>query len=201
MGVLLASLAGSSVAFGQELSRSTFPNVRNEINVMVGMVPYALTRLPGKYYRDRGYGDLYDLYDPYYLDSDFSPVLTVDYSHYFSRWFKAGVTTGFSQAWADRYDPMAGRRTGTRTISDFNLMGQMKFTYLDKSIFKMYSGLAAGGTFRYVDDDGNGRMKYRLAGEVIPLGFMWTDHRVYGIFETAVGSRMLGMRIGLGCRF
>lgn len=199
--IIMAAGISILAAFLPARAQETIPlrTIRNEINLMAGMVPGTAMEFKRYYYND--VKDLYSYYEPFFDGCEFGPVITLDYSRYLTGRFKLGGSLGFGQVWSEKRKFNSSESLGKKTISDCSAMGQMKYVFLNTSIFKMYAGVAAGAALRYVDDTGSTSSTLRPAFEAIPLGFMWTDHSVYGIVESAFGTRMMGGRIGLGVRF
>lgn len=196
--VVSAALLVSVLAGAQD--RISVRQVKDEFNLQIGVMSSLYDGF-GNYSRTGYAPDLYDLYEPYSLSPSYSPVVVLDYGHYLTNRFKLGIGTGFSSATSEMYNPTTGVRSGERHDYLGDLMGQVKFVCLDVFNFKIHCGAAAGGALKYTVTGSDASGSIKPAFEIVPFGIMWTDHKVYGIAETAFGTRMNGIRIGLGYRF
>ena len=198
-----AILLGTALPTEAQTSSGDVRGYKYEFNLMVGMTPatgYTSEEFPEchSYY---GTGELSDFYRSYTDDPEYTPYLSADFNVYLSKWVKVGASAGYSRFWANKYDPRSNNRIGEKSLNDLSLLGQAKFTYINRQIFRMYSGVGAGAEVWAGDDNGDFYSKLVPAFEIIPIGFQWTDHRIYTTLEIALGTRMMGVRAGLGYRF
>lgn len=174
-----------------------------EFNLMVGMSPYsgeAGEEFP-EHYRYSWGNELSDFYEPYYNGVNYTPLFTADFNVYLKKWLKVGASAGYARFWADLHDPRTGKKAGEKTLNDFSLLGQVKFTFINRQIFRMYAGVGAGASLWSGDENGDFYTKMVPVFETIPVGFQWTGHKLYTTLEVVLGTRMMGARAGLGYRF
>lgn len=153
--------------------------------------------LNSRYYRK----ELSDFYETYTGDPGFSAFYTADFNVYLTKWLKVGASAGYAKAWANVFDPRGYKKIGEKTLNDYSLLGQAKFTFINRQLFRMYAGIGAGASVWAGKDRGETYSKILPAVECIPLGFQWMDHKIYTTLEIVVGTRMGGVRGGLGYRF
>lgn len=174
-----------------------------EFNLMVGMTPgvgYAMEEFPDYYPYSWG-GELSDFYKTYTKGLNYTPFFTTDFNVSLTKWLKVGATVGYARFWADQYNPRQNSSIGEKTLNDISLMGQVKFTFVNRQIFRMYAGGGVGAAAWVGKDNGESYSKLVPVIEFIPLGFQWTGHKVFTTMEIALGDRMMGVRAGLGYRF
>lgn len=199
-GVSLLSLALPS---GAQTRSEDAPMYKYEFNLMVGIAPgrdYAMEEFP-EYNQYIWGGELSDFYKTYTQGLNYTPFFTTDFNVSLTKWLKVGGTVGYARFWADLYDPRLGKSIGQKTLNDISLMGQVKFTFINRQIFRMYAGGGYGAAAWAGKEGDDNYSKLVPAFEFIPVGFQWTGHKVFTTMEIAMGSRMMGIRAGLGYRF
>ena len=193
-------LLGMALPANAQTSSGDVKGFNYEANLMVGVMQmaYDSDEFPGHHWYKR---DLSDIYDPYTGDPGFSAFYTADFNVYLTKWLKVGASAGYAKAWANVFDPRGNKKVGEKTLNDYSLLGQAKFTFINRQIFRMYAGIGAGASVWAGNDCGESDSKILPAGEWIPLGFRWMDHKISTTLEIVVGTRMGGIRGGLGYRF
>ena len=173
-----------------------------ETNLMVGamQMAYISDEFPTRYWYSSN-KELSDFYESYTGDPGCSAFYTADFNVYLTKWLKVGASAGYAKAWANVFDPRGNKKIGDKTLNDYSLLGQAKFTFINRQLFRMYAGIGAGASVWAGKDCGESYSKILPAVEWIPLGFQWMDHKIYTTLEIVVGSRMAGVRGGLGYRF
>lgn len=173
-----------------------------ETNLMVGamQMAYISDEFPTRYWYSSN-KELSDFYESYTGDPGCSAFYTADFNVYLTKWLKVGASAGYAKAWANVFDPRGNKKIGDKTLNDYSLLGQAKFTFINRQLFRMYAGIGAGASVWAGKDCGESYSKILPAVEWIPLGFQWMDHKIYTTLEIVVGTRMAGVRGGLGYRF
>ncbi len=197
---LIATLCLILIMPGAAAQDKPGKSVRYETNLNIGLVPSIAT---GGEFRGRDYvngGDLYYFCEPYY-DYGMTPEISMDFNVHLKKWLKVGGKLGFWSMWGDWINPITDRVIGKKKATEFSLVGQVRFTYVNKPTLKVYSGLAAGAAYRYGRDCGEYTSKILPAYEVVPIGLQWSGKPVYLTTEWAFGSMILGGRLGIGYRF
>lgn len=198
-----ASLFALALPSSAQTRSEDAPKYKYEFNLMVGIAPgvdYAMDEFPNCHTCVWG-GELSDFYQTYTKGLNYTPFFTTDFNVSLTKWLKVGGTVGYARFWADQYNPRQNSRIGEKTLNDISLMGQAKFTFINRQIFRMYAGGGVGAAVWVGKDNGEGYSKLVPAFEFIPVGFQWTGHKVFTTMEIATGTRMMGIRAGLGYRF
>ncbi len=196
-------LLGTALPAGAQTSSGDVRGYKYEFNLMVGMAPtlaYGSDEFPERYGYNWG-RELSDIYETYTDYIRFTPLFSADFNVYLAKWVKVGASAGYSRLWSGIYDPRSNQKIGEKTLNELSLLGQAKFTFINRQIFRMYAGVGAGASVRAGDDNEGSYSRLLPAFEVIPVGFQWTDHKIYTTLEIALGTRMMGVRAGLGYRF
>ncbi len=195
-----AMLLGMALSAGAQTSSGDVKGFRYEVNLMIGVeqTAYDSDEFP---YRSWFSNELSDFYEPYTGDPGCSAFYTADFNVYLTKWLKVGASAGYAKAWANAFDPRNNKKIGEKTLNDCSLLGQAKFTFINRQLFRMYAGIGAGASVWAGKNCGESYAKIQPAVEYIPLGFQWMDHKIYTTLEIVVGTRMGGLRGGLGYRF
>lgn len=193
-------LLGMTLPAGAQTSSGDVKGFKYEANLMVGVMQmaYDSDEFPSRHYYRK---ELSDFYETYTGDPGFSAFYTADFNVYLTKWLKVGASAGYAKAWANVFDPRGYKKIGEKTLNDYSLLGQAKFTFINRQLFRMYAGIGAGASVWAGKDRGETYSKILPAVEFIPLGFQWMDHKIYTTLEIVAGTRMGGVRGGLGYRF
>ena len=209
MKTVLKALAATGVMLlfmglpaGAQTSSGGVKKFKYEANIMVGLRPMAddSDEFPSRYWYS-SQRELSDFYEAYTGDPGYSAFYTADFNVHLTNWLKVGASAGYAKVWANVFDPRVNKKIGEKTLNDYSLLGQAKFTFINRQLFRMYAGIGAGASVWAVNDRGETYSKILPAVECIPLGFQWMDHKIYTTLEIVVGTRMGGVRGGLGYRF
>ncbi len=194
-------LLGMALPSGAQTSSGDVKGFKYEANLMIGVMQMAYNsdEFPTHYWF--GGRELSDFYESYTGDPGFSAFYTADFNVYLTKWLKIGASAGYAKAWANVFNPRDNKKIGEKTLNDCSLLGQAKFTFINRQLFRMYAGIGAGASVWAGNDCGESYSKILPAVECIPLGFQWMDHKIYTTLEIVVGTRMSGVRGGLGYRF
>lgn len=201
------SVAGVMLLFmgfpaGAQTSSEGVKRFKYEANFMVGYRPMAddSDEFPIKYWY-RNDSELSDFYEAYTGEPGYSAFYTADFNVYLKKWLKVGASAGYARFWANKIDPFKNKTIGEKTLNDMSLLGQVKFTFINRQIFRMYAGIGAGASLWAGKDLGESYSKVVPVVETIPVGFQWMDHHIYTTLEIVIGERMSGLRGGIGYRF
>ena len=194
------TLLGQALPADAQTSSGEVNGYRYEANLMVGAVQmaYCSDEFPEHHWFHR---DLSDIYGRYTGDPGFSAFYTADFNVYLTKWLKVGASAGYAKAWANVFDPRGNNKIGDKTLNDMSLLGQAKFTFVNRQIFRMYAGVGAGAAVWVGKDCGESDSKIEPALEFILLGFQWMNQKIHTTLEIVCGTRMGGVRGGLGYRF
>ena len=195
-------LLGTALRAEAQTSSGEVRGFKYEANLMVGVMQmaYYSDEFPNRYWYSSN-KELSDFYESYTGDPGISAFYTADFNVYLTKWLKVGASAGYAKAWANVFDPRGNKKIGDKTLNDYSLLGQAKFTFINRQLFRMYAGIGAGASVWAGKDCGESYSKILPAVEWIPLGFQWMDHKIYTTLEIVVGTRMAGVRGGLGYRF
>ena len=136
------------------------------------------------------------------------PALALQGGYQVYDWMQVTGEFYFHNGGADQFlkesDTLPAR---SYSLMRFSLLPGVKFTYLNKGIFHMYSSVAAGPAFRMkrVDktdknEDLTPLNQASFAFQATPVGFS-VGGSVYGFLDTGIGSEYIGFRAGAGIRF
>lgn len=195
-------LLGMTLPAGAQTSSGDVRGFKYEANLMVGFRPMAddSDEFPIKYWY-RNDSELSDFYEAYTGEPGYSAFYTADFNVYLKKWLKVGASAGYARFWANKIDPVRHKTIGEKTLNDMSLLGQAKFTFINRQIFRMYAGIGAGASLWTGMDCGKSYSKIVPVVETIPVGFQWMDHHIYTTLEIVIGDRMSGLRGGIGYRF
>ena len=194
-------LLGMALPTEAQTSSGDVKSFKFETNLMVGVMQmaYDSDEFPTRYWHSGR--ELSDFYETYTGDPGYSAFYTADFNVYLTKWLKVGASAGYAKAWANVFDPRSNKKVGEKTLNDMSLLGQAKFTFINRQLFRMYAGVGAGAAVWAGKECGESYSKLVPAVEFIPLGFQWMNHKIYTTLEIVAGTRMGGVRGGLGYRF
>lgn len=163
-------LLGMTLPAGAQTSSGDVKGFKYEANLMVGVMQmaYDSDEFPSRHYYRK---ELSDFYETYTGDPGFSAFYTADFNVYLTKWLKVGASAGYAKAWANVFDPRGYKKIGEKTLNDYSLLGQAKFTFINRQLFRMYAGIGAGASVWAGKDRGETYSKILPAVEFIPLGF------------------------------
>ena len=144
-------------------------------------------------------GDIYaDYAGPLYSTGN----IAAEFNIQFRKWFALGLQAGAEGRWSPVYSSDTGEKIGKYSGMLFYFIPYARFTYLNHRVVKLYSAVGVGVGAGYMRNGGTGYIKAAssVVGQVIPIGIM-LGTRVYGLFETGIGSMYCGCRVGIGYRF
>ena len=194
-------LLGMALPMQAQTSSGDVKGYKYEANLMVGVMQmaYDSDEFPTRYWHSGR--ELSDFYETYTGDPGYSAFYTADFNVYLTRWLKVGASAGYAKAWANVFDPRGNKKIGEKTLNDMSLLGQAKFTFINRQIFRMYAGIGVGASLWSGKDCGETYSKVVPVVESIPVGFQWMNHHIYTTLEIVIGDRMSGLRGGIGYRF
>ena len=89
-------------------------------------------------------------------------------------------------------------------VNRFAFLPGVKFTYLNKGIFHMYSSVALGAGYRFGQRDASGEVTpishLGFAVQTTPVGFAFGND-FYGFLDVGCGTEYIGLRLGAGYNF
>lgn len=142
-------------------------------------------------------------------------VISGSYEHHITNWMYAGLSVfhylrSYEVCEGDIYggNMNVHRRLGTNRAYDFSLLPTMKFNWMRKKHFTMYSRLSAGFTYRhealtlkedvdYLKDKTLGKTSFRC--QVSPLGLEVGSQHIRMFSE--IGFGVIGLQYGIRIRY
>lgn len=145
---------------------------------------------------NRGQGqslyDMYVEYGPLYSTG----AISADFNFIFTRWFSLSLgfqTTNYIRMAKDVDDEKGHLERAGYSVS---LLPQVRFTYLNRPMVKLYSSVGVFfGWYQNGDDTGMHPVLH-----LVPIGVSVGD-KVFGFAETCIGTTVIGGIIGVGFRF
>ena len=141
----------------------------------------------------------FGLYTPQanYDEITCSPGFSLRGGYQVNNWLMVTGDLNYGAARADRKDEENGPVISTDHWKSVSLLPGVHFTYLNRSKWQLYSGLAAGASLLSGDDSDDVYFTF----EAIPFGARF-GKKVYGSAELNWGSEFgPGFRAGVGIRF
>ena len=116
------------------------------------------------------------------------------------KWFWLGVTASYIGWYTPIYSAVTGLRVGSNDTHNFLLTPTVRFSWLNKELVTLYSGLGVG--FGFIQQDRysqNSYLNFALGGQVTAVGVQ-VGKRWYGSAEVGIGSQGF-LRLGFGYHF
>lgn len=136
--------------------------------------------------------DMYVKYGPLYS----TEAISADFNFIFTRWFSLSLgfqTTNYIRMVKDVDDRKGHLEREGYSVS---LLPQVRFTYLNRPMVKLYSSVGVFfGWYKNGDDTG----MFPVV-QLVPIGVSVGD-KVFGFAETCIGTTVIGGIIGVGFRF
>ncbi len=145
--------------------------------------------------------DLQQTYEQSHTNVNFLPYVAVEYSYRIKDWLHVGSNQGLLRVTADVYDPLKASIIGQKKYTQISVLPHVRFTYLPKEHFKVYSTISLGCNYTFGENLGQKVSKFNIAYELVPIGLSFGGEQIYGTSELVIGSTVLGLRLGLGFRF
>ena len=142
-------------------------------------------------------GDLWDLYEAHY-SLHTGPVATIDYHYIVLPFLRVGAQCSFGSMAGNTWHKIGNKPAEDFRYSAVSLLPEIKACIPGMRKFRVYGKAAAGVQYRFGT---HVSAPVGFAWEVVPVGFEWGGHTVYGNMEFCWGSVIRGGRIGLGFCF
>lgn len=140
------------------------------------------------------------------IDNNAIPAVAVQGGYQILPWLKLTLDGFYNYSSSDYYklkaDPTPEKTVRANRVA---LLPGVKFTFLNKGIFHMYGGVAAGGAVSFAmttQDEQNGfsNVTPHFAWQLTTLGLA-LGNAFYGYTDFGFGSEFTGVRLGLGYKF
>ena len=133
-----------------------------------------------------------------YDDEKFFGPVSAEYFYHAKSWLGVGGIFAFGQSTQDMY--LAGKKDGKATNTYYTLMPAVKFNWLRKKYFGMYSKLAAGATLRRESVDSDDPQDKDYSNSDVHFNWQFTgigveagSPKVRGFVEFGVGEQGLAL--------
>ncbi len=122
-------------------------------------------------------------------------MLSAEYTHTLKPWFSIGCKASFGVRWRNQRDMISDKIVGHDNTYATSMLLSMRFDWLRRPYFGLYSGLAVGAATTINDGDWYALPMY----DATYIG-MSVGKSFYGFFE--LGGGMCGiLRLGVGYKF
>ena len=131
----------------------------------------------------------------YDTPSYYLPPFTLEYGHYLKKWLLIGAKTMYSTIFYHERHIATHKRVATHCDNTLSILFNMRFEYLRRDIFRMYSGIGIGATMRFTKDFVIGIPMFDMTYIGMTVG-----KNIYGFAEIGAGTSGC-IRVGMGCKF
>lgn len=133
------------------------------------------------------------------------PAFNLGYSYDLLRWLSLGGTLSYSYSGAKYYDGFSDEHIGSFGTSNLSLSAMVRFTWLRRSVVRLYSqvGLGLGLCIQnkaLLGDRYDNNLSVIVAGQMTYFGIQ-IGRKVYGYAELAGFGTQGALVVGIGCRF
>lgn len=134
-----------------------------------------------------------------------TPVIGVEYTYNFKRWFAIEAGVFYSTLFQNRYNRFDGSKTGYSHNSTYTVAARAKFTYFSRGLVTMYSSAGFSTNFLVSTSLSRAKEEYYASVEIIPfidlkLFGLTVGKKLYGFAECGLGGFGL-VNAGIGYRF
>lgn len=139
---------------------------------------------------------LSSLYADYNGDVYMTGTISTEFVFHFKKWFSLALGMGYNGIFSTTYSSDTGARTGMDCGAVVSFLPQVRFSYLNRDYVRLYSSIGAGmslGAFA-------GSAACMLSFQMVPIG-VTVGKKVFGFFETGIGTQYVGCMAGIGFRF
>lgn len=142
-------------------------------------------------------------------NKDYQTKLTgtygVDYYYQVNSWFRVGGKAIYEGYNTKVYNDTTRALIDKYNISFVSIMPSVQFSYLNKKLVKLYSGIDLGASFIMVPDKKEDGTRFTscqaiFAFNIVPIGIRVGNDRVFGLVETNLGYDAF-LKAGIGFRF
>ncbi len=134
--------------------------------------------------------------DRYYdTSSYYLPPFTLEYGHYLKSWFMIGCKAMYSSIYHHERHIATHKRFATHCDNTISLLFNMRFEYLRRDLFRMYSGIGVGATVRFSENFALGIPMFDMTYIGMTVG-----RSLYGFAEFGAGISGC-IRVGMGYKF
>ncbi len=144
-------------------------------------------------YASPSLGNLYrDYTGPKYMTG----IISGEFNMIFKKWFTLSIGLNANGEFHYIYDGVTSQCKGSSGTAAISLVPQARFTYLNREYVKLYSSIGAGAVAYISKDETEMAPEFHIS----PIGIM-VGKKVFGFFETGIGTLYMGCMAGIGFRF
>lgn len=200
----LSFLSLSLFSQEQGSSKSDFPFHRHQFQFGVGDPVFA--NLFNPYFYDYN-NSFYYYYDSWFNADEYTrwwattPALTAQYQYRFNKWFWLGGMVSYQGTYFQRNNSFTEEKIGISRKHSITIMPAVRFSWVNKKIVTLYSGVALGVSFMFsLNEPGNYSqfqpyIAFQITGVGVEVGKKW-----YGFAEVGAGFKGI-VCAGFGFRF
>ncbi|MDL2308723.1 hypothetical protein LJC68_05585 [Bacteroidales bacterium OttesenSCG-928-B11] len=149
LGILLF-LSVSLFSQEQGNSKSDFPFYRHEFQFGLGDPSFSSQFVPDPCcYGFYNNNTSWFANDEYVRWDVLTPVVTVQYKYRLKKWLWLGGMLSYHGSYFQRNDVLTDERIGVSRIHSIAIMPAVRFSWLNKKIVTLYSGVALGAAFSF----------------------------------------------------
>lgn len=151
--------------------------------------------------------DLFSMYEPQYHDVKHRPLISIEYRHLISSRWQAGINVDYSSSQASLVDPVSSMTVSKTTVHGFSITPSLKYSYVQGSYGRIYSGAGAGAVFltsKETEEDPNTTAPFVLLLTPVGVDFylspvMISVQSFYG--RCGNGREYGGVKFGVSFKF
>lgn len=134
-----------------------------------------------------------------------TPVIGVEYTYNFKRWFAIEAGVYYSTLFHNRYSRLDDSKTGFSSNSTYTVAARAKFTYFSRGLVTMYSSAGLSSHFFVSTSLSKAKEEYYVSVGIVPfidlkLFGLTVGKKLYGFAECGLGGFGL-VNAGIGYRF
>ena len=128
-------------------------------------------------------------------------TLNGEYGYYLKRWLHIGVAASWTGGFRPIWSSIDHSRIGGYDYNSIALLPKARFSYLNREVIQLYSGVGIGGAFAIYDDAHSNAIdhKFDVSFDVTLFGIT-IGKRWFGYIELGAGTQGT-LRAGFGYRF
>lgn len=144
---------------------------------------------------------LQQIYADHYGNAYMTGVFAAEFDMNFRKWFSLTLGVGLNGMYRDVYD-VDNRKIGQYSGVYMSILPEVRFSYINRTYFRMYSGVGLGLSLKMVNDNAINKLETTpgVAFQLTPVG-VTVGRNVYGFAELGIGTQFMGMMVGIGFRF
>lgn len=186
----------------QSSSKSDFPFHRHEFQFSFGD-PVFPTQFTSDlyYYASYNHHESWFSNDEYIRWEVYTPAMTVQYKYRLKKWLWLGGMISYQGSFFQLNDVISDERIGITRAHSFAIIPSIRFSWLNKKIVTLYSGVALGAALSFVNNKPDDRLDidphfaFQLTYVGVEVGKKW-----FGFTEIGTGYKGF-ISAGFGFRF